>query len=938
MFVKFQHFDATTNCFYSLGSTKTTPSINKGVSVRPLEKHNDHKLRIGKLQQQQKVSHNSKFGKKYGGKNGFVKNPDGKFDKDENFGVKFVERSGHGSQSSELSDENNGNFRMTQNGFVGNLDGNNGNHESLEGKCSPNGGHSVVLEKSHNKSSLSKNGENDGLKIRISSFSGKPDGKTRKERRIGIETHGVVVEKVQTKCSMKWLRYGGCIPAIMQALQGVSNLDDAFKPWEKSLNNKEISIILKEQEGWKRALDIFEWFKRKGCYEMNVIHYNIMLRILGKARRWDEVERLWDEMSKRKIEPINSTYGTLIDVYGKGGRRKDAMNWLELMNKQGMEPDEVTLGIVVQMYKKAGEFKKAEEFFKMWSTGKSAAVGQGNGRLGNSGATKCDSQTPVSLSSITYNTLIDTYAKSGQVNEACQTFDQMLREGIVPTTVTFNTMIHMYGNNGQLEEVASLMRKMEYLQCPPDTRTYNILISLHAKHDNIIAAANYFKKMKEASLEPDVVSYRTLVYAFSIRHMVGQVEELISEMDESDLEIDEFTQSALSRMYVEAGMLEKSWLWFLRFHLSGNMTSECFSANIDAFGERGHVAEAEQVFICCQERKKLSVLVFNVMIKAYGISKKYDEACCSFDSMELHGVLPDRCSYNSIIQMLSSADMPEKAKDYVRKMQEAGLVDDCVLYCAVISSFVKLGKLSMAMGLYKEMISFDIQPDVVVYGVLINAFADIGSVKETAIYVNEMRNAGIPPNAVICNCLIKLYTKVGYLREAQETYQMLQSFEVGPDVYSSNCMIDLYSERSMIRRAEEVFEDLKRKGHANEFSYAMMLCMYRKNGRFPEAIEIAQKMKELGLLTDLLSFNNVLVLYASDGRYKEATEIFKEMLISAIQPDNSTFKALGIILVKCGVSREAVQKLEQIRKKDSKRGLHRWRSTLFSVIGMSVNS
>ncbi|KAL3507758.1 hypothetical protein ACH5RR_033140 [Cinchona calisaya] len=240
--------------------------------------------------------------------------------------------------------------------------------------------------------------------------------------------------------------------------------------------------------------------------------------------------------------------GRLIDVYSKGGRKKDAMNWLELMNKRGMEPDEVTLGIVVQMYKTAGEFKKAEEFFKMWSMGKSVVQGQGNDRLRNARAMKGDSWTPVCLSSSTYNTLIDTYGKAGQAKEACQTFYRMLKEGIVPTTVTFNTMIHMCGNNDPLEEVASLMRKMEDLRCPPDTRTYNILISLNAKHDDINAAANYLKKMKEASLEPDVVSYRTLVYAFSIRHMVSEAEGLVSEMVGRGLEIDEFMQSAPTRI------------------------------------------------------------------------------------------------------------------------------------------------------------------------------------------------------------------------------------------------------------------------------------------------------------------------------------------------------------------------------------------------------
>ncbi|XP_042516514.1 pentatricopeptide repeat-containing protein At3g23020 [Macadamia integrifolia] len=747
----------------------------------------------------------------------------------------------------------------------------------------------------------------------------------------GISSHA----QMGTKCSAKWATYGGRIPLILQAVETVQNLDEAFRPWEESLNNKERSIILKEQSSWERAVEIFEWFKGKGFYELNVIHYNIMLRILGKAHRWNQIESLWDEMETRKIIPTNSTYGTLINVYGKAGLKEEALLWLEKMNKRGMEPDEVTMGIVVQTYKKAGEFEKAEQFFKEWSSGK--AVDDG-GRTATANAIDSSAHEPhASFNSYTYNNLIDTYGKAGQLKEASDTFSQMLKEGIVPNTVTFNTMIHICGNHGRLEEVASLMQKMEELQCPPDTRTYNILISLHAKHDNISMAASYFGKMKEACLEPDPVSYRTLLYAFSIRHMVMEAETLVSEMDKQGLDIDEFTQSALIRMYIDAGMLQQSWCWFERFHLSGKMTSECYSANIDAFGERGHTMEAEKVFVCCKERKKLSVLEFNVMIKAYGIGGKYDKARHLFDSMESHGVLPDRCSYSSLIQILSSAGLPQKAMHYVRKMQKAGLVTDCIPYCAVISSFAKLGQLEMAESLFKEMLASGVHPDVFVFGVLINAFADTGSIKEATRYIDAMKNAGLPGNPVIYNSLIKLYTKVGYLQEAQETYKLLQSSEVGPEVYPSNCMINLYSERAMVRQAEEIFEYLKHRGDANEFSFAMMLCMYRRIGRFEAAVKIVHKMRELGLLTDVLSYNNVIGLYAMDGRLKEAVETFHEMMSSGIQPDDSTFKSLGVVLVKCGVPKEAVCKLELARMKDTETGLKLWMSNLCSIFSVDYD-
>ncbi|KAE8670392.1 hypothetical protein F3Y22_tig00112159pilonHSYRG00393 [Hibiscus syriacus] len=107
-----------------------------------------------------------------------------------------------------------------------------------------------------------------------------------------------------------------------------------------------------------------------------------------------------------------------------------------------------------------------------------------------------------------------------------------------------------------------------------------------------------------------------------------------------------------------------------------------------------------------------------------------------------------------------------------------------------------------------------------------------------------------------------------------------------------------------------------------------------RNGRFEEATNITRRMRELGLLTDVLSYNNVLGLYAMDGRFREAVSIFREMVSSCVQPDDSTFKSLGSVLVKCGVPKRAVNRLQVTRKKDVQISLQIWLATLSSVVEM----
>uniref|UniRef100_A0A6N2LA03 Pentacotripeptide-repeat region of PRORP domain-containing protein n=1 Tax=Salix viminalis TaxID=40686 RepID=A0A6N2LA03_SALVM len=232
--------------------------------------------------------------------------------------------------------------------------------------------------------------------------------------------------------------------------------------------------------------------------------------------------------------------------------------------------------------------------------------------------------------------------------------------------------------------------------------------------------------------------------------------------------------------------------------------------------------------------------------------------------------------HESLDRRISSLEKLNKIKPHSLCKQQNKRRDTCFSYKAV-GFHMDLVSLLRIIMTPKSLRGFNVKPDVIVYGVLINAFADAESVKAALGYVDAMKRAGLPGNTVIYKSLIKLYTKVGYLKEAEETYQLLQ------------------------------------------------------HGRFEEATQIAKQMRDLGLLTDLLSYNNVLGLYALDGRFKEAVGIFKEMVEVSVQPDDCTIKSLGIVLVKCGISKKAVGKLGATTKNDYQKGLQAWVLSLSTV-------
>ena len=165
-------------------------------------------------------------------------------------------------------------------------------------------------------------------------------------------------------------RYGGVLPSILRSLEYSDDVETTLDSFCENLGPKEMTVILREQSRWERVVKVFEWFKSQKEYVPNVIHYNVVLRALGKAQRWDQLRLFWIEMAKNGVSPTNNTYSMLVDVYGKAGLVKEALLWIKHMRLRGFFPDEVTMSTVVKVLKDVGEFDRADRFYKDWCDGR----------------------------------------------------------------------------------------------------------------------------------------------------------------------------------------------------------------------------------------------------------------------------------------------------------------------------------------------------------------------------------------------------------------------------------------------------------------------------------------------------------------------------------------------------------------------------------------
>lgn len=761
--------------------------------------------------------------------------------------------------------------------------------------------------------------------------------------------------------------YGGILPPILRSLRSSSDIGNILSSLCQNLSPKEQTVILKEQGQWERVVQVFKWFKSQKDYVPNVIHYNIVLRALGRAKKWDELRLCWNEMAQNGVVPTNNTYGMLVDVYGKAGLVKEALLWIKHMRVRGIFPDEVTMNTVVRVLKDAGEFDAADKFYKDWCRG---LVGLNDFDLnsvvddfGLNSATESITLKHFLLTELfrtgmripnrkessevhncirkprltsTYNTLIDLYGKAGRLKDAANVFAEMLTTGIPMDTITFNTMIFTCGSHGHLTEAETLLAKMEERGLSPDTKTYNIFLSLYADEGNIDGVLKCYRRIREVGLFPDVVTHRALLHILSERNMIEYVENVLAEMEKSHILLDEHSLPRVFKMYINIGLLDRAKIFLEKYGLNSGLSPRISAAILDAYAEKGLWSEAESVFLSRRDSvgQKIDVMEYNVMIKAYGKAELYDKAFLLFKGMKNRGTWPDECTYNSLIQMFSGGNLVDEARRLLIEMQGMGFKPNCQTFSAVIASYARLGLMSDAVEVYNFMVNAGVEPNEILYGILINGFAEIGRAEEALKYFHLMEKSGIAENRIVLTSLIKAFSKVGSLEGAKGIYNRMKNMENGIDIIASNSMINLYADLGMVSEAKIVFEDLRERGLADGVSFATMIYLYKNMGMLDEAIEVAEEMKESGLLRDCTSFHKVIECYAINGQLRECGELLYEMVTRKLLPDGGTFKVLFTILRKGGIPIEAVTQLESSYHEGKPYARQTVMAAVFSVVGL----
>ncbi|KAM1516613.1 hypothetical protein ACFXTH_015547 [Malus domestica] len=332
-------------------------------------------------------------------------------------------------------------------------------------------------------------------------------------------------------------------------------------------------------------------------------------------------------------------------------------------------------------------------------------------------------------------TIVDLYAKCGEMNEAVKEFSP---------SVVGSALINTYSKIGAVDLSEMVFREMENIQ---DLGTWAAIISSIAQNQNSGRAIEFFWRMLQESMRPD---------------------------------------SSLFTMYSKCDGLEESYKVFQKIPDKGNVS---WASMIAGFVERGCADQALQLY---REIPLEEIVPDQITLTA--ILTACSALCSLRTGMEIHchalrrGVEQDvlggaivtiysKCSAlelarrvfdmlkmgSSLVTMYSKCGSTEhclKAFDQIEK-------PDLVCWTAMIVSYAQHGKGAEALRAYELLREQGIRPISVTFVALLSACSHNGLVEEAYFYFNSMvKDFGLKPGDRHYACLIDLLSRSGRLKEA----------------------------------------------------------------------------------------------------------------------------------------------------------------------------
>ncbi|KAL8167147.1 hypothetical protein V2J09_008646 [Rumex salicifolius] len=340
--------------------------------------------------------------------------------------------------------------------------------------------------------------------------------------------------------------------------------------------------------------------------------------------------------------------------------------------------------------------------------------------------------------SVSYNLMIDGYAKNGMLDSARIVFDHMPVEE--RNLVSWNSMI-----GGYVQSEAGLNVASELFEKMPerDLFSWNLMINGNAKCGRMDIASELFNRMGVR----DVVSWATMIDGYAKLGKLDVARVLFEQIPE----IDSVVCNAMISGYVQnSHCIEALDLFYHMLSLDESWPDiTTFTVVLTAVAQLGKIDDGLRIHRCILDNKlaikdKLAVSLIDMYSKCGSI----DDAVKVFAGLEGKNV----DHWNAMIGGFARHGLGDTAFEFMMEMQRISLKPDDITFIGVLNACGHAGLLKEGQICFELMRRVHkLEPKLQHFGCMVDILGRAGHIEEAVRFIEEMP---MEPNGIVWRTLL----------------------------------------------------------------------------------------------------------------------------------------------------------------------------------------
>ncbi|KAG9459768.1 hypothetical protein H6P81_004276 [Aristolochia fimbriata] len=399
----------------------------------------------------------------------------------------------------------------------------------------------------------------------------------------GVKPNGMTVASAISACaSLKALRKGMELHSVAFKLGGTSNV---------LVGNALIDLYSKcgELEAAKKVFDnisvkdVFTWNSMIGGY--------VQARYIGKAH--DLFVKMKDSGVRRNVV----TWNMMISGYMQNGDEDQAMELLHGMEQDGIKWNTATWNSLIAGSVRHGKEKKALTIF-----GKMQSLS-------------------IRPNAVTILSIIPAFANLVAGPKVKEIHCYAIRNGLTSNIPVANSLVDTYANSGDIMSAQYVFDSLPF----KDLIAWNSMLSGYVLHGQPYSAIDLFDRMKKEEVNPNQTTFAALISAYGLARMVDKGKAVFLSMTE-DYQISPGLQhyAAVVELLGRSGRLKEATDFIETMPLEPNF--DIWAAMLTACRMHSNVSLAINAAENLIKLEPGNSVFYNMLVHMYDLVGKADEA------------------------------------------------------------------------------------------------------------------------------------------------------------------------------------------------------------------------------------------------------------------------------------------------------------------------